>query len=189
MSSLFFILGFLDEYNGRWIIEGDDLVEKVHESDASAGAQLRARLTRLAEEHGIAAPRVEAAEPGWTELRGAALADLINGYYRPDFAGGITVVPSGRRAAAAFLPMAAVAGAGEDDKRAFLHGAYARFGAGNRFQFVNARHKAEITGHLLTEMGCPGVTISLTNPGYVPAIFAVTFDHCFRARLDAGTPS
>ncbi len=51
--TVFFVLGFLDEYIGRNIVEGDDLVERLYCNETAEVSVLRRQLEQLAKEQGV----------------------------------------------------------------------------------------------------------------------------------------
>lgn len=50
---MFFLLGFLNEYNGRNIVEDSDLIEHFYCNEAAAAETFEAASRRLANEQGI----------------------------------------------------------------------------------------------------------------------------------------
>ena len=137
----------------------------------------RSHLVKLAEERGITTAIGEETEGGCTSFHSRELTELIDGCYEVDFSKSpfITLDPEPRRAEA-HISGKAFEQRGATEKLAYLAGAYARHGHGNTFRLANARHKAEVVADLLRELGCLEVTLSLTNPGYVPAIHEVAFE-------------
>jgi len=177
MRTIFFVLGCLSEYQGRLIVEGGDLVERLLGDEQDRVDVFRSHLVKLAEERGITTAIGEATEEGCTSFYSPELRELIDGCYEVDFSNSpfITLDPEPRRAEAR-ISKKAFEGQGNEEKLSYLAGAYARHGQGNTFRLANARHKAEVVADLLRELGCRGVTLSLTNPGYAPSIHEVGFE-------------
>src|SRR5262245_52722835 len=87
MQTLFFTLGFLDEYGGRVIRENSDQLEGFYESERDKAEIFKASLFRLVEEWGIETTiRSEVIEGNYTVFHSRELTDLVNRYYKFDFA-------------------------------------------------------------------------------------------------------
>jgi hypothetical protein len=177
--TVFFILGSLDEYLGRNIREGDDLVESFY-CDENAKANAFAALVRqMANEQGLRADvRVEGSQSCLRDVRSRLLADALNRLYRirvtshvmaPDQQGNY------HRTARAYVSAEVLAGRGQEAKLAYLVGAYWRHGADGVFRFANARHKAEVVAGLLQEFGASNVSLS-SKEGMIPRVWVLSYE-------------
>jgi hypothetical protein len=177
--TVFFVLGSLDEYLGRNIREGDDLVEHFY-CDENAKADVFAALLRqVASEQGLRADvRVESFQGCLREVRCRLLADAFNRLYRFQFTSR-SMQPDRqgkyRRSARAYVSAEVFAGRGQEAKLAYLVGAYWRYGADGVFRFANARHKAELVAGLLREFGASGVSLS-SKEGTIPRVWVLSFE-------------
>jgi hypothetical protein len=192
-ETAFFVLGVLDEYLGRHIVEDDDLVEGLYAGDSKVGDVLRRQLQKLASEQGLdPAIREERDESGRILFRSKPIADRINSCYRYQMTNGSAT--QGRngdyvRMAQASLRMdlfmtgrgGTVRGEGLPDEifhrrraLAYLAGAWTRYRRGEDFVFANSKDKATLVAQLLTSLGCHRVSLESTF-GYVPGSNTVRF--------------
>jgi len=178
VQTLFFILGSLDEYGGRAIIENGHRVERFYANEKAVANTFKTYLRTLAQEHHLD-PSIETEieeDAGGIVFHSQALTALIDGCYSFDFAtsGYMAVGPAPRRVDA-YISRAVFERADREAKLSFLSGAYVRYGEGSLFRLANSRHKAEIIKELLEECGCSHVELIHANAGYIPAVFEVRF--------------
>jgi hypothetical protein len=178
INPLYFVLGCLDEYGGRSIVEDSEKVEHFYASERKVADIFQSYLIALAGEHELdhlLEVRIE--ESGAIDFYSRALTALIDSRYTFDLStSGYVTEGSEPRRADAYIAREVFE---PDDRRArlsFLSGAYVRFGEGSLFRFANARHKAELVRGLLVELECGHVEVIHANPGYVPAVFEVRFE-------------
>jgi hypothetical protein len=178
MNTLFFILGFLDEYNGRHIVENDDRVEIFYGDEKDKAEIFKTYLAKLAEEIVIDPTiNVEVNEGGHITFYSRELSALINSYYVCSFLKSVYVVSDSQpKCMEAFIKKEIFGHANAEEKLSYITGAYARYGKGNVFRLANSSHKLDIIGELLKELGCQRVELAHVNPGYVPAIYELVFE-------------
>jgi hypothetical protein len=162
MNTLFLVLGCLDEYDGRWIADGDDRIEHFYGNERAVAEVFHGFLIELAAEHHLdGAIGVEVdPESGAVVFRSAALASLISSCYT----------------AGSYISKQVFDGKDSDAKLSYLGGSYLRYGEGNLFRFANAKHKAELIKELLAEFGCTQIELIHANPGYIPFVHEVRFE-------------
>jgi len=180
VQTLFFILGCLDEYLGRCIIEDGDQVERFYASEKDAANTFHAHLVRLAHERQLD-PDLEIKveeDSGGISFHSRALTALIDSCYSFDFStSAYRASDTEPTRVEAFISRDVFERGDRRAKLSFLAGAYVRYGEGSLFRFANAEHKAELIRDLLNEFGCSQVELVHTNPGgYVPWIFEVRFE-------------
>ena len=178
VQTLYFVLGCLDEYMGRAIIENGHQVERFYASEKNAANTFKTYLVKLAREHQLDSTiETEVEEDaGGIVFRSRALTALIDACYTLDFSiSGYVTVGSEPRRADACISREIFGPEDKVKKLSFLSGAYIRYGSGSLFRFANARHKAELVRDLLKEFGCSHVELVHANPGYTPAVFEVRF--------------
>ena len=178
IDPLYFVLGCLDEYGGRCIVEGGEKVEHFYASERNIANIFQSYLIGLAREHELdhlLETRIE--DSGAIEFYSRALTALIDSRYTFDFsATGYVTASSEPRRTDAYVTREMFEPGDRRARLSFLSGAYVRFGEGPPFRFANARHKAELVRDLLEELGCGRVEIVHANPGYVPALLEVSFE-------------
>jgi hypothetical protein len=176
-NTLFFLLGALDEYDGRAIIENGDVVERFYASEKEAAMTFEFYLRKFARECELECDvAVETDTSGAMVFRSRDLTALIDQCYTFDLDESGYVTSAGEpRVTIARMSMAAFTERDWSAKRSFLAGAYARFGRKGEFRLANAEHKALLIRDLLRELGCSNVELMRANPGYVPAIRVVRF--------------
>lgn len=180
--TVFFILGFLDEYLGRRVIEGDDLVEGLYCNEASKADVLMRQLDRLAREQDLpVAVRRDTAQGCLTLVRSSVVADALNAMYRdrdtPPIEQSWTTDSSGRRRRLTTLRVdeRLFRDVDRELKLAYVAGAYARFGSGGTLRLANSQHKVAVLAALLKELGCSGVHTESTR-GFVPQANTIFFE-------------
>jgi hypothetical protein len=192
-ETAFFVLGFLDEYLGRNIVEDDDQVERLYAGESKPAEVLRRQLQKLAAEQGLdPAIREETDASGRALFRSKPLADRINSCYRYQMTNATAV--QGRDGSYVRMTQAplridlfmtgrggAVRGGGLPDEifhrhraLAYLAGAWTRYRHGDDFMFANSKEKATLIAQLLTNLGCHRVSLESTF-GYIPGSNTVRF--------------
>ncbi len=182
-KAIYAVLGFLDEYAGRYIAEDGDEVEFFYRDEAHEATRFGAYLYRLIDELELKTDLIREDIDGATLFHSAELTRLIDSYY---LSNGLTGAnPDGTPAYTdgrgffrqhAGLISARVFPAGDTEaKWSFLQGAYERYGWNNAFRFANAWHKAKLIEQLLRELGSPEVVIIYSDPRRTPSVTNVAF--------------
>jgi hypothetical protein len=179
-ETVFRVLGYLDEYLGRHIMEDGDRVEGFYCNEREKVAGFRQLLQRLAAEQGLdLAVREETTQECLVSFHSRAIADRVNSCYRyqlsPESAaqgpdGTYRRIGNGSLLLALFMrPGGGPASDVIDRRRAlpYLAGAWARHGRGDDFLFANSRDKANLIAQLLTMIGCRDVRLE-SNFGFIP---------------------
>jgi hypothetical protein len=198
-EAVFTILGGLDEYLGRTIVEEDDRVETFYCNEPELAGWFGTQLDRLAREQELGGTaRAERFQDCLTVFRSRPIANRLNSCYRYRMSSDTVVEVSDglhRRMARAslnpylFVPAgtgnARVMSSASVDRRratAYLAGAWARHGRGTRFVFANSSEKSRLIGSLLTALGARDVRLDVTS-GFIPATTIVRFDPSEDLRL------
>lgn len=179
--TVFRVLGFLEEYNGRAIMEDGEGVERLFCDERHLADEFRAALERLSAEQGLAAPTQSTEQECLTFFASATLTPRLDSCYRFELTDGITAVaPHGRgrrRVTTGRFNFDLLYGNGGVDRlraRAYLQGAWRRWGRAGAFTFANSSHKAEGIAFLLGQLGCTEVVIH-HSVGTIPQGYRVTF--------------
>lgn len=159
-EAVFYTLGFLEEYNGRQIVERGDTVERLYCSEADLAVEFRAVLTRLSAEQSLPAPKQSGAQECVTIFSSPELAARLNSCYQYELNDRMTArAADGRgrqRVANGTFNFGLIHLAGDVDHaraRAYLTGAWRRWGRDGSFMFANAGAKAEGVALLLSSLG------------------------------------
>lgn len=188
IKTIYFLLGCLDEYMGRGIVEGKaDVVEHFYASESQASQVFEKYLKLLISEEAINTQiRKKISEDGYhITFHSPELYQRINGMYPYDFDKSRTKV-SGRpegpyvRMVKAFTSMNLFDGQDKTAKLSYLAGAYARYGLHfeeNKYSFhtANAGQKIALISDLLKEFGCEYVTHETSDPRAVPISHTLLF--------------
>jgi hypothetical protein len=155
--TIFWLLGFYDEYLGRRIVSGaDDVVERFYCNEAGAARQFRRVLSRLAREQGLRDDVHERVyQECLTEFRSSEVRLALDSFYVDRRTTGMFV--NGNEVITLRATLDMFDGMGRDAMLAYLSGAYQRYGRGNTIGFANAEHKADLIARLLTEVGATDV--------------------------------
>lgn len=189
IKAIYFILGCLDEYMGRAIIEkGADDVERFYSSEVQASQVFEKYLKLLVAEESINTTiRKEISEGGHISFHSPELYERINSMYPHSFFNSPTMVrprnkPDGPYVSLvhAFVSMNLFKGQDKTAKLSFLAGAYARYGhqiGDNKFEFrtANAWHKINLIGELLKELGCSNVAHETSDRRAKPVSHTLKF--------------
>ena len=179
-ETVFRVLGVLDEYLGRNIVEDDDGIESFYCNEPVLARWFGEQLGTLTREQGIAAnARPEIVQECLTVFRGRAIAEKLNSCYRFRVsAERLLLAADGthRRTATSSLgadlflrgtPNTLPDGALGDElfhrrrALAYITGAWVRYGRESRFVFANSREKAELVGRLLSWLGARDVRVEI----------------------------
>jgi hypothetical protein len=185
--TVFFALGFLDEYLGRSIMEDGDLIERLYCNEQGQVRAFRAMLARLAAEQAIGGTiREEIQQDCLVSFHSHEVAERLNSCYRYELSGeSLAQGPDGTyrrlgRGTLEFTLFVRPGSSGEsstiDRDRAlpYLAGAWARHGRGDAFVFANSHEKATRIAHLLTRIGCRDVKLE-SNFGFIPQTNTLRF--------------
>ncbi|HXE96179.1 MAG TPA: hypothetical protein VN642_07230 [Dongiaceae bacterium] len=189
VKTIFFILGCLDEYMGRAIIEKDaDGVSSFYSSEVQASQVFEKYLRLLVAEESIHTEiRKEISEGGHISFHSPELYQRINSMYRYSFDNSHTMIkphknPNGPyvRMVEAFISMDVFQGQDKTAKLPYLAGAYARYGHhfdDNNFALrtANAGHKISLIAELLKELDCKDVTHEKSDPKLIPMTHTLKF--------------
>lgn len=179
-AAVFWMLGTLDEYLGRRIVEGrGSHIATFYCNEATFVPVFRAGLRRLMREQGLADDVAETTEQECLRaFDSEAVGARINRAYQDRRrTGGRVNVPAGYRSQeviALHVSDAMFEARSDADRTAYLAGAYARFGADSTFQFSNAEHKAAVIARLLMQVGATDVRHH-TSRDTIPNGNTVTF--------------
>ncbi len=180
VETVFRVLGYLDEYLGRSIMEDGDRVEGFYCNEKDIIGVFRQLLQRLAAEQDLdQAVTEETTQDCLVSFHSRVITDRLNSCYRyqlssesaaqgPD--GTYRHIGKGSLALTLFMrPGGGPAGDVIDRRRVlpYLAGAWARYGRGTDFVFANARDKANLIANLLTMLGCRDVRLE-SNFGFIP---------------------
>lgn len=181
-ARVFFVLGMLDEYTGRHVVEGDDRVEGFYCNETAQVPGFVHHLEEVAREQRLDTRiRLETLQGCITVVRSAALADTLNALYQKRDAPRIdqswTIDSSGRRRRNETLWAGPelLRGMPRDLKLAYVAGAYARYGTGDSMRFANAQRKVALLVALLNELGCANVRTESTQ-GFIPQTNTIHFE-------------
>jgi len=193
-DTVFFILGLLEEYNGRGIVEDSDRVEGFYCNETNTARLFRRYLGKLAQEQGLnPAVREETVQECLVSYYSKPIADRLNSCYRYEMTdqplaqaadgtyrrtanpsllatglftrGSVSVITEKGLSDEAFFRRRALA---------YLAGAWARYGRGNDFVFANAHDKATLVEGLLSDLGCSRISLESTY-GVAPQANIVRF--------------
>jgi hypothetical protein len=187
-ATIYAVLGFLNEYAGRQVVEGSDLVESFYANEKGKPEIFENYLKLLVEEYQLHTTiRREtwgdALETG-NSFYSVELTRLIDSYYlvhgltgkKPD---GTPAYTKSKGVFSKHVGRISDAIFPENDREArlsFLIGAHQRFGQQNSFRFANAWQKMQLVIQLLKEMDCPNVVIIYPHPEKIPAVSQVAFE-------------
>jgi hypothetical protein len=166
IDTAFAILGFLDEYLGRQIVEGDEIVEHFYPDEVAAAEAFQNLLHLLQQERGLTTPieRV-VGNQGHIYFVSRELTSLVNSYYTANLEidhtstrlnKGPFLFVSNQLPYKAFKPVSGAWLKPEEynPRFSFLLGAYQRYGSENAYTFSNSTGKADLVHTLLCEIGC-----------------------------------
>jgi hypothetical protein len=175
-DTVFFVLGFLDEYLGRFFVEDDDRIERFYCNEQDKAALFRRLIVKLAGEQGLDPTlRDETTQQCLISYHSRGIADRLNSCYQYQATNDEAIRAADgtyRRTASASLGNylflrdghGAGRGNGLSDEAlhrrralAYLAGAWTRYGSGDQFLFANSHEKATLIAQLLTGLGCHDV--------------------------------
>lgn len=185
--TVFYVLGYLDEYLGRSIMEDGDLIERLYCNEREQVPAFRAMLARLAAEQGLDwTIREETQQECLVSFHSREVADRLNSCYRYQLSGESLAQDADgthRRLGRGALVFTLFVRHGAGDERGavdrdralpYLAGAWARHGRGDAFVFANSHDKATRIANLLTMLGCRDVKLE-SNFGFIPQTNTLRF--------------
>jgi hypothetical protein len=199
-DTVFFVLGLLDEYNGRGIVEDGDRIEHFYCNESNMVGLFRRYLGKLAQEQGLdPAVREETVQQCLVFYYSKPVTDRLNSCYRYRMTDqALARAPTGtyKRTASVSLSselfmrgtgVVVMGGTGVVTERglsdeaffrrralAYISGVWSRFGRGADFVFANAHDKATLVAGLLLNLGCRDIRIESTV-GLIPQANIVHF--------------
>jgi hypothetical protein len=180
-ETVFYVLGVLNDYNGRFIVDRGDHVEQLYCNEQALADEFGGRLERLSVEQGLAMAERQQRQECLTGFRSAEIARRVDSCYQYELTDGMSVAapngPGRRHATTGTFNFGLLYGQpGPDRVRAlaYLAGAWRRFGNDGAFRFANSSHKAEGIAHLLSALGCTDVSVEHTV-GLIPGGWSVKF--------------
>jgi hypothetical protein len=193
-DTVFFVLGALDEYLGRYIVEDGDVVEHFYCNERDTAAAFRRQVAKLASEQRIDTHmREQSVQDCGVTYHSKAVADRLNSCYSYSARTGALVTGDDgtmRRFAEASLGIklfekegsGSTIEAGWPDSvfhrrraLAYLAGAWMRYHRDKDFVFANAQSKAALVAELLNRLGCHAIRIESTI-GSIPQANIVHFE-------------
>jgi hypothetical protein len=170
--NIFFLLGTLDEYMGRDITDGGELVEMFYPFEHLLAYIFLAYLKQVNREQNINCEiRIEKIDQGHFRIISQEMNRLLNSFYR--FA-----EEKGNWDHLTHLDYEPFEGRDRTLKLAYLAGAYLRYGMamdGYRISVANTPLKALLVSRLLQEIGCEGVSTA-HHPDYILSPTSVSFE-------------
>jgi hypothetical protein len=180
-AAVFRVLGFLDEYNGRAITEGGDSVERLYCNEGPVVDEFRNALARLSSEQGLPVSTESVVQDCLRVFQSTALTARVDSCYRYELTDEMTMPaphgPGRRRIGHGTFNFGLFYENGGVDRvraRAYLEGAWRRWGRDGAFTFTNSSHKAEGIAFLLGQLGCTGIVVH-HSVGTIPQGYQVTF--------------
>jgi hypothetical protein len=161
-EAVFWVLGFLNEYLGRRVVDDSDVVEHLYCNEQDKAAHLRAMLRRLQREQQLP-----------DDLREAVVQECLLYFHSPALARELNRMYASRKPSGAFyesngrlreeFSLEATQGlfarVGPEARLAYLAAAYYRYSKDDgTMVFANAAHKADLVADLLREAGATAVT-------------------------------
>lgn len=180
-STIFFLLGFLDEYLGRRIEKKGDFVEHFYCNEQEKALLFEKYLYKLKNEKGMDTVIRKVLQPcgkqdeAHTFFYSGERKKWINSYYEFRFQREGRVQNEKiiyMKTAEAFIRKD-IFNKSRTSKLAYLAGAYCRYGDGEYFVFANAHHKVILIIDLLNDLGCLSITLE-TSPT-IPRIHKIHF--------------
>jgi hypothetical protein len=193
-ETVFFVLGMLSEYQGRGIVEDEDLVEGFYCDESSVAPVFRDAITKLANEQELdSSIRTVTTQDCLISFRSKQISDRLNscysyrasnerlaqgadGTYRRTASptlglqlflrSGANTAPGGNLSEQAFHSNRALA---------YVAGAWARYGRGSEFIFANAQNKVKLVAQLLSFLGCQNVRLE-SDFGFIPQTHIIKFE-------------
>ncbi len=186
--AIFAVLGFLNEYAGRYIARDSDHIETFSHIERAKAVLFEKYLRQLIDEFQLDTTihRESRGDKSKESIffYSKELARLINAYYLRNHLTGTEVDDSPAytqgegffRKQAGLISEAVFPADDRESRLSYLIGAYQRFGQRNFFRFYNAGHKVKLVANLLKEAGSPNVVIIYPDPDAIPAVTLVAFE-------------
>jgi hypothetical protein len=173
-DTMYFVLGMLDEYNGRKIYDGKDLVDSFYLNERKQADAARHYLEQLAAEIKLETEIVSEETDSRINYYSAELAEAINAQYLDVTEFGYTGDDPPKTVYIAKISMDVLLPEGEEAKVAYLAGAYFRFfypdcpntSRDGCFFFAGSTHKVELVLQLLEEFKCIDIDSVTTTDMY-----------------------
>ncbi len=211
---MFVVLGMLDEYLGRTIMEGGEVVETFYPHERALVDQFTEHLRKASKTYEIAADiHLDEGPHGHISVRSRALTHMVDAFYLGDLSDLAHGELPHRQECIRWTGSAARAGEKEFrrtlsaslDRRAFpamvggfrfrpeqadprfsyLLGVYHRYGKATGFRFANSCEKAALVVSFLIELGCEQITHRMFFKG-VPGTNVIEFEPTDDLRLFFG---
>jgi hypothetical protein len=176
-ETVFFLLGMLDEYGGRYHIEDSERVESFYCNEHVAAYVFRVYLDRLAREQDLDPIIADQwRQDCLVSFHSKALSEFINQFYsyHDSLAGYAQTDKGPKRLVYANFAYDQFDRGDVALKHAYLAGTYFRYGSGDGFRFANSARKRDLVVRLLNELGCDSV--STESRAGLPAHNDVTFE-------------
>jgi hypothetical protein len=182
--AIFAVLGFLNEYAGRRVVQDGDLVESFYANETSQAKRFKQYLKRLIDEYHLDTTLRSEIVEQCIFFHSLELTRLIDAYYLehgltgtiPDGTSAYTEGAGFFRNHAGHISAAVFPAEDREARLSYLVGAHERYGEQNSFRFANAFHKVQLVQQLLYDVGCPKVVIVYPNPDRIPAIYRIAFE-------------
>jgi hypothetical protein len=183
--TVYAVLGFLDEYSGRYVSE-DNLIERFYPNETEKARIFQKYLLRLIQEYQLRPDLRSVVSDECTCFYSKELAQLINSYYLTHYLtgkdeNGNPAYTRGQgfiRQNAGLISVEIFPPDDRESKFSFLIGAFQRYSQKGRniFQFANAHHKAKLVQQLLVDVGSSQVVFVYSPPDCVPCVYGVAFE-------------
>lgn len=181
----FVLLGMLDEYGGRRIIEGTDVVEGFYASESDVVTHFTFFLDQLIKESGLKASYVvKTIDSGAAYIQSAYLAEMVQSWYTYEFGESTFRDLDGRvyRTTYSEIDMSYFPQTNSpkffpdivDSRFSYLYGLNIRYGHNGGFRFANAYSKVKVAIQLLEDLECDWIQWHWSLKG-APTIHSLTF--------------
>lgn len=184
VSTVFVILGYLDEYWGRQLIDVGDKIEHFYPEEVAAANSFERLLNVLRDERRLTTNierRIDS--QGHITFYSQEITALVDSYYELYYDGQTYGLANGKPQRFAFLSYQVfktlssvrLESGDYDERFSYLLGAYQRYGTDTTMRFANATPKAELVARLLREVSCEYVAWKFWQKG-APFINEIEFE-------------
>jgi hypothetical protein len=183
--TIYAVLGFLDEYAGKYVSE-DDLIERFYPNEIEKARIFEQYLLCLIQEYQLQPDLRSVVSDQFTHFYSKELAQLINSFYLTYYLtgkdeNGNPAYTKGQgfiRQNAGLISIEIFPPNDREAKFSFLIGTFQRYGQKGRniFQFANAHHKAKLVQQLLVDVGSSQVVFVYSPPDCAPCVYDVAFE-------------
>lgn len=168
---IFTILGFLNEYAGRTIVEDGDDVEHFFCDEHDKALLFQKYLEDLKVERNInTIVQEKIVQKCLTDIYSRELTKTINSFYKYEFK---SENGDKKKTTNALIDRDIFLESDRESKLAYLKGAYLRYGYGDSLTLFNAKHKVDLIIDLLKEVGCTNVSLNSENT--IPVTYKIGF--------------